>query len=266
MRAITVTGATLALVGCVLFVMSTENGLDTIKESVDKILPESDMKEAIKIGDAAKGPVVKPSEVITPKTAKSGHLVQPGEKVFPQPKGKLQNNCLALKAFAYTTMDATIDAGFKNMGVTFNLLRALTPSADAKKDNVTPVDCVKQFQAFVSATKKQFPLKDAVPRMQLGAITHFMEHDGGILVNVKMGDKKVITIDGKKVGLSDHKAAIAHLKDMAPMKSEVLHTMQTMKGSYTVSLGSIETAEDDQHNKLTIKQEEALDHWDGDIA
>lgn len=280
MRAISVVGASLALVGCCLFVMHSENAslsFESTKLSEDDSaasrwsLPKSLKEAAKKAGDAARSPVLHVSPTIG---AGSEHTVVEEKKhdavegqnpeKWVKPVGRLQANCLALKAYAYTVQDTVIDDGFKDLGVTYDLLRAMTPTGKATRANMTPKDCVKQLKAFVEAMKEEYPLKDSIPHMEVRAIEHNMKRKG-ILLNTKMGNKKVLTVDAVKVGLGKHKV-IAEMKGMAPMKGEVMHTLSGMEGTYDAAVAGSMGAEVQDAPHLDTADGEALVRWDGDFA
>jgi len=269
MRAVTVTGAALAFVGCCLFVMHTENASFQVESA--KLweeasgLPAAMKRAAQKAGDAARGPVVKASPtvadgvhaVVGESKVKSTKWAAPREK-WAAAHGHLETNCLALKAFAYVANDEILDSSFKQLGVTYDLLRAVTPSAKPEEDNMSPKDCVKQYKGFVAATKAKYKLDDSLPEMQLKAIEHSMEQDGGILILPKVNDaaKKVITIDGKKIGLGLTAAIKVGVK---ADQADVFQMLNSMKGSYHAVAMSIKV----QENGLDKADSEGLEAWNG---
>merc|ERR1711970_1234737 len=77
MRAVTVTGATLAFVGCCLFVMHSENAslkFESVKlweeTTAAEQLPKSLAEAAAKVGQRAKAPKVEADQVVEEKTDK----------------------------------------------------------------------------------------------------------------------------------------------------------------------------------------------------
>lgn len=271
MRAISVVGASLALIGCCLFVMHSES-VESVKLGK---LPPALAALAAKAGDRAKGPAIHASpeigggsaDAVVPEHADKAvlgvHAKNP--EGWAKPKTRLQSNCVALKAYAYTVEDEAIDLGSKDLGITYDLLRAMTPTADPKKTNLTPEDCVKEFDAFAEATAKKYPLEDSIPHKELKSIKAAMKGKG-LLITMKEDNKKIISIDGVKLGFSSHRV-ISNLKGMDPMQSEVLHMLSTMKGTFDKHVvATAVSGEVEADAGLDKADSEELEHWDGDLA
>lgn len=262
MRAVTIAGATLALLGCCLFVMHAEDAsmFESLKlgANPNAVLGEAEKKAAMAAGNIAQAPKLFKDPEIGPNF--KGGKAKAGKTHGKY--GKLATNCLALKAYSYVVADGVIESSFKDLGIVYNLLRAMTPTADPKKDNMSPVDCVKQYKGFVSTTEKMYTEKDSLPIKQLGAITHSMEKGGGILITLKKKDAKVITVNGKKLGLIDMKA-LSNLKGITALQSEVFHMLDKIEGGIGNGIAnSIEHAKEDA-NLLNQAQEKALEGWNG---
>jgi hypothetical protein len=259
MRAVTVTGATLAFLGCCLFVMHAENsplqfesvklsqGADAVvaEDNDDKFpkLSPAELKAVMKEGRKAVPPRLYKDPEFGPGFDKDGKKIVPAFK--PLTFTRLEKNCLALKAYSYTVADAVVDAGFNEMGVVYNLLMAMVPTPDpiesGKKMNMSPKDCVKQYKGFVKATHAKFHTKDSLPLDQLSAIRHSMEGDGGLLTIVKHDGAHYITLDGKKIGLATLKA-LSDVKDLDALQADVYHMLNTLKGKYQAVIDTIPTA------------------------
>merc|ERR1712216_554367 len=99
--------------------------------------------------------------------------------------------------------------------------------------------------------------------MQMEAIEHSMEEDGGLLITVhdKEGEK-VITVDSKKVGLSE--ARVFRPLDIGASQASVFSMLNSMKGSYAAVAESIghEKQEKDV-SELAKKDQRALETWNG---
>lgn len=259
-RAIVVTVATLALVGCCLFVLHAEDittKFESVKTDVNKVLKESEKSAAAAAGAAAQAPKGfldkenKPKWHETPAPA-------PGSKTWVA-HGKLQHNCVALKAYAYNVADGLAETSFKDLGVVYNLLMAMIPTPDPKKDNSTPLDCANEYKKFVAKTSSAFPAEDSLPVKMLGSIQDAMEGGKGLLVTVHKKNANYIVLNGQKLGLNDL-TALTHIKGMMALQDNVFNFLRTMKGSYGGVAASIEHA---KVQTLSAADAKILKAWKG---
>jgi len=265
-RAVTVAGATLAFLGCCLFVLHAEGGFESLKLAEDEVvaeapaLPKAALKAVISAGRKAKAPGLYKDPVIGPKFKKD--LNDKASKKWPAPVGTLQKNCIALKAYSYTIQDAAIDAGMSEMGVVYNLVRAMAPTPNPEKKNMSPAECEAQFEKFVAKTKADFKTPGSLPLKELGAIENSMKKTkSGLLVTVHVDNKKLVVLNGQKLGLSEVRAMV-HIPELATERSNIADMLQSMQGTYDSVMQSIE-AEPDKTRTLDLKDEEDLIKWKG---
>lgn len=182
----------------------------------------------------------------------------PGAKTWVA-HGPLQRNCVALKAYAYTVADGIAEEDFKDLGVVYNLLMAMIPTADPQKDNSTPLDCANEYKKFVDKTRSAFKTEDSLPIKMLGAIQDAMEGGKGLLVSVHKKNANYIVLNGKKLGLSEL-TAFAKLKGMMALQDNVFNFLRTMKGHYGGIAAKIEHA---TKETLSAADAKILAAWPG---
>jgi hypothetical protein len=168
--------------------------------------------EAKKIGQAAKAPKTTKVKFAVPKKSMTSTAIIARVKKAAKKAAKLtpfQKNCMALKEYAYASIDDIVELPEGEGGIAAELAQALVNETAQEKLNpekvpvwsLTPEACVKQYKGFIKNATATAEV-DSIPYFQLKAIRHSMEKGSGILTTFKSSSKPaVITFDGKSVGL-----------------------------------------------------------------
>lgn len=189
--------------------------------------------EAKKIGQSAKAPTTTKVKYAIPKKSMTTTAVIARAKKAAKKAAKLtpfQKNCMALKEYAYASIDDMVELPDGEGGAALDLAKALVNDTAQEKLNpdkvpvmsLTPEACVDQYEAHMTNATANAE-KDSIPYFQLKAIRHSMEKGDGILTTFKSSSKPaVITFDGPSVGLSSTPSGwIEHLGQTQAMVREI---------------------------------------------
>jgi len=280
LRIATAVVATLAFVGCCVYVVGTGNGLpqDLVKEAKAELTPAEHEKAEL-AGEHAEAPQIHTDSETEPTSIADGNdgdYEDAADDVvtMPAPQGKLQRNCMEAKEYFYVVQDEFDDLDNREGdlgGALVSLIEALAP-ATMDETTMTPAACEAQFDHWHTGCQNE--PQDSVIAVQCAAIHAAFTNAGGVTHKITRHDAahhgaQMITINGAAAGLTDaHALDGLHLDATMQSMVDIANEMhQKFTHDETKSSEQQESNDEQAAHKdtLTEAQEDAIKAWNGGV-